>query len=370
MDATVMSYKEVQSAATDLFASQAVKAVFVDGQPGVGKTAMGTYIQQALGLANRFIIKPGHHDPIDFQGVPVPDHASHMTYFFPSGDLLPPSNLEGGCLMIWDETSDCPQAVQNLICQAVFEGGLHGYRFPENTYHFLTGNRVSDKSGSQRVVTNSVTESVGSPWSQPQMRYSTTGCRQGGLPPVLAFLKLCGGDPVNPNDRAKDGRRIPTFFNSFDPLDPSQLVKPIFATSRSWEAASKMVHYADANRMDDGRLLSRLAGLISTPVAMKFVPFRSESIHMPDPDAILRGDKIPAPTKQSILWPLTITLVTKVTKGTWKNMDNWLKQKAIGAEFRILAIRMAFDTKAAKLISPDFNATLQEADVKAAMTAR
>ncbi len=91
---------------------------------------------------------------------------------------------------------------------------------------------------------------------------------------------------------------------------------------------------------------------------------------MPDPDAILRGDNIPVPTKQSVLWSLVITLVTKVQKNNWKHMDAWLKQKGQPAEFRILAIRMAFDTKAAKLIGPDFNATLQEPDVKQALTAQ
>lgn len=370
MDATVLGYVDCQAAVTDLFLSGAVRACFVDGQPGIGKTSMAEYIQAAMGLQHRFIIKPGHHDPIDFQGVPVPDHTEKMTFFYPSGDLLPPSDLVGGCLMVWDETSDCVQAVQNLICQGVFEGGLHGYKFPKDTYHFLTGNRVSDRSGSQRVVTklgNRVGWFTLEPTTTEVFDY---GLRMGWNASVLAFLKLHGEDPINPNDKEKEGRRRPTFFNSFDPQDAAQGVKPIFATSRSWEAGSKMAHFADANKMNDGRLLTRMAGLLSTPVAAKFVPFRSEAAHMPDPEAILRGEKVPVPTKQSVLWPLTITLVTKVQKSTWKHMDAWLKTKGIGAEFRILAIRMAFDTKAAKLIGPDFNATLQEPDVKQALTAQ
>lgn len=370
MDATILGYRDTQAAVVDTFASGAVKANYVDGPPGIGKTAMGAYIREALGLEHSFIIKPGHHDPIDFQGVPVPDHTSRMTHFFPSGDLLPPPDLKGGCLMIWDEVSDSAQAIQNLICQAVFEGGLHGYVFPKDTYHFLTGNRVADKSGAQRVVTK-LGNRVGWFTLEPQIdEVFDYGLNHGWEPSVLAFLKLRGGDPVNPNDRAKDGRRIPTFFNSFDPVDAAQLVKPIFASSRSWEACSKLVAYGTSKGMSDGALLTRCAGLISTPVASAFVPFRTESSSMPDPLAILRGDNVPVPSKQSVMWSLTITLVTKVTKETWKNMDTWLKKKGQSAEFRILAVRMAFDTKATKLMSPDFNATLMEPDIQEALSAR
>lgn len=89
---------------------------------------------------------------------------------------------------------------------------------------------------------------------------------------------------------------------------------------------------------------------------------------MPDPDAILRGDKVPFPKKESVLWTLTITLVTRVLKDNWANMDKWLKQGP--AEFRVLAVRLAFDTKAKDLIGPAFNATLQEADIRQALTAK
>lgn len=369
MDATIVTYQQFLTAAPLVYAS-GMKAIYLDSQPGTGKTASGAYIQQKLGLKHRFIIKPGHHDPIDFQGLPVPDHTSKMSYFYPSGDLLPPPDLEGGCLVILDEMSDSPQMVQNLCCQWVYEDGLHSYRNPPNTVFLLTGNRVADRSGAQRVVTklgNRVAWFTLAPTVDELFDY---GVSQGWNPTVLAFLKLRGGDPINPNDRSKEGRIIPTYFNSFDTSDPAQSIKPVFASSRSWEFTSNLMNYIDEKhpKIDDGTLLTMAASLVGTPVATALVPFRSEAQHMPDPAAILRGDKVAFPKKQSVLWTLTISLVSRVTKDTWSNMDTWLKQGP--AEFRILAVRMAFDTKAAKLIGPAFNATLQEPDVKQAITSK
>lgn len=368
-DLSVLSYQECLSTICDVF-NAGINAVLLDGPPGGGKTTMAKYIQQRLAIKHRFVLKPGHHDVVDFQGCPVPSHEDKRTYFYPSADLLPPSDLQGGCVMVWDEIADAPTPNQNLCCQGIFEGGLHGYKFPENTVHFLTANRVSDRSGANRIVTklgNRVAWYTLDPTIEELYRH---GVEMGWDPQVLSFIKLRGADPINPNDRAKDGRPVPTYFNSFDPSDPAQLVKPVFASSRSIEFASNLVKWVNTYNpgMKDGALLARLAGIVGGPWATAFVPWRTEHAHMPDPDAILRGEKIPFPTKQSVMWTLVTTLVTRVTKSQWKHLAAWLKQGP--AEMYIYAVRLSFDTKVAKLQGPDFQTTLQEADVKQALTAK
>lgn len=370
VDATVVSYQEFINAAADLYAA-GCNAIVVQGPPGCGKTASAPYLQKKLGLAYRFMIKPGHHDVLDFQGLPVPDHNIKRTFFYPSGDLLPADDLKGGVLMVWDEGPDAPIPIQNLMCQALLEGGLHGYTFPENTKHLITGNRVFDRAGAQRLVTK-LANRAGMFTLVPHIEELVMhGMASGWNPAVLAFLKLVGGDPVNPNDRAKDGRSVPTFFNSFDPNDPQQSLVPAFSSSRSWEFTSDLMNYMDKFNpgIGDAALVTRAAAFLGTPVASKFVPFRADAIHMPNPDDILAGKKVAFPTKQSVLWTLTITLVTRVKKDTWKHMDAWL-QKSPAKEFRMLAIRLAFDSKAKELIGPDFNTTLQEAEVQQALKAK
>lgn len=371
MDFTVLNYKQCQAAVSDIFLSGAFRAAFVDGRPGCGKTAMGEYIQSTIGVLNRFIIKPGHHEPFDFHGLPVPNHTDRTTDFYPSSDLLPKPTLTGGCLMIWDEIGDAMVPIQNLVCQAIFEGGLHGYRFPENTYHFLTANRVSDRSGSNRIVTKLANRCARFTLEPEVDELFDFGIRNDWAPSVLAFLKLRGNDPVNPNDKkATSTDYRATYFNSFDPNDPAQSVKSVFSSSRTWEAASKLVNWIDrSNRgISDPDLLSRVSSLLGSPVASAYVPFRSEVLHMPNPDDIAAGKKVAYPKKTSMLWALTISLVSRATKTNFETIYEWLS-KGENKEFSILFVKQCFDNKAAQLISPGFNKVLQDGDIRQALSA-
>lgn len=368
MDASIVSYEEGVSVIADCFASGGLNAALLEGMPGTGKTAMRFSLQKRLSLANCFMIKPGHHDKLDFNGLPVADMPAKRADFLPFGSLLPPSDLKGGTLMVWDEIGDAEVDIQNLIGQAVNEGRFHNYVFPENTYHFLTTNAVAHRSGAKRIITK-LGNRVG--WWQlvPLLdEVFNHGMKEGWNPMVLAFLKARGNEPINPNDTGKSGFR-PTYLNTFDPTDPAQLARPVYASSRSIDYASRMMNYLEAKhpRMDRGAIATRLAGIVGTPWAMAFLGFREDAKHMPDVDDILAGRKVPFPKaeQQSVLWSLALRLVMKADKVTWGHADAYLKQGP--AEFRILAVRQAFDNRLAHLIGPAFQATLAEPDVKQAI---
>jgi hypothetical protein len=369
MDATIVSCRELVAAGSDLYAS-GMLAVLVDGPPGIAKTTLSSSIQHALGIQNRFMIKPGHHESIEFNGVPVADLGKMKAHLLRISSLLPDPELKGGCMLVGDEIGDADKSVQNLWCQLVLEGGFHNYLLPEGTIHYMTTNRVADRSGANRIVTklgNRVAWFTLKPTVQEVFEY---GISKGWNPIVLAFLKLKGPNPINPNDRADAEGYIPTYFNSFDTKDPAQMVKPIFASSRSIEFASNLMNYLDKHspNISRGDLLTRVASLCGTPWATAFAPFRDEAMTMPDPDLILAGKKLPYPKLQSIMWTLTISLVHRCTKHNWKHVDAFLKQGP--AEYRMLAVRQAFDNRAAQLIGPDFNATLQEEDIQQALKAK
>ncbi len=372
MDATKVSYQQFIPAAADVLAS-GMNAILVDGPPGVGKTAAAPYIAEKLGYQHIYMIKPGHHDVLDFQGLPVPDHEHKVTRFYPSGDLLPPFNLKGGCLMVLDEAGDSMVPIQNLLCQMVNELGLHSYKFPTPTKFLMTTNRAADRSGANRILTKLANRVAWFTLEPTVNELVMHGMKTGWNPTVLAFLKQRGAESINPDNRVGKGGmvNIPTYFNSFDPTDPAQLVKPLFASSRSWEFVSNLFNHIDKNKIGigDPDLMIRTAALIGTAVASAVIPYRSEAAHMPDPDLILAGKNVPLPTKQTVLWALTMSLVSRVKKNQWKNMDNWMR-KLPQKEYRVLAVRMAFDTKAAELIGPDFNATLQEEDMNQAISGR
>jgi hypothetical protein len=179
---------------------------------------------------------------------------------------------------------------------------------------------------------------------------------------VLAFIKMHGGELINPSDKKENA---PTFFNSFDPTDPQQIAKPQFSSSRSLEFTSDYFNYVDANEpgLSNGHILGEVAGLIGTTVATKLVAFRDVANTMPDPDAILKGQKVPYPEKQAVLWALTLTLTSKVKKDSVKHLHAFLDKGP--HEYLALAARICFDTKVSELACDDFHKFLQNPKLKA-----
>jgi len=360
-DASVMSYNAALAAIVRLYKS-GVDAVLLLGPPGTGKTAMRHEIAQRTGLAHQFMIKLAHHEVPDVAGVPVARDDTKRTHFYPSADMLPPEGLTGGLLFTSDETGDCNVSQQNLLCQMVFEKRVHTYEFPPNTKFFMTSNRVADRSGANRIATklgNRAATITLRPTPDELFMY---GAKAGWNAHVLAFVKMKGSERINPSDNRADA---PTYFNSFDPSDPAQMVVPQFASSRSYEFASNYLHYIDRHEpgLDAGTVVSELAAIIGTPVASALGAFRKIASQMPDPYAILAGKTVAYPTKQEVLWSLTLTLASKAEKANVKHLHAWLDRGP--EEYLALAARVLFDTRASDLAGPEFNKMIMSPKLKA-----
>lgn len=371
-DLSVMSYDASVAAAVRLINSSRhnasnddakLRAISIDGPPGCGKTSTRHPIAQALGFRHQFIIKASHHEVTEIQGLPVPSEETKLTHYYPSADMLPPQDLEGGQLVTWDECADYNVSQQNLVCQAIFEGRFHNYVFAPNTYFLLTSNRVADRSGANRIVTK-LGNRCASITMQPTVdELFNYGAMHGWNPALLAFLKLKGPEQINPSDTR--GAAAPTFFNSFDPTDPMQMVKPQFASSRSYEFTSNYLNYIDEHEpgIDEGTVTSDVAAIIGTPVAVALVASRKIALTMPDPDAILAGKRVPQPTKQEVCWALALTLAARSDK---KNLEHGFAYMDQGSpEFLALYARVVYDTKMPGIAGPALHKLIQSPKLKA-----
>lgn len=366
MDATIGDYPEVLSSTIRLMRA-GTRAVLVLGPPGVGKTAMRHEIQAALSYQHQFMIKLSHHDVPDVAGVPVPDHEVKRTTFYPSSDMLPPSDLEGGLLVTIDEVGDCNIAQQNLACQMVLENCIHSYTFPHDTKFLLTSNRVADRAGANRIVTklgNRCAIMTLQPSVDSLFAY---GAGHGWNPLLLAFLKMHGAERINPEDKRE---HPPTYLNSFDPTSPEQINLPTFASSRSHEEVSKYLNYVDTSEptLDPVIIMRDTAAHVGTPVASKLSAFREVAIHMPDPTAIAKDpDMVPLPTKEEVMWSITLTLASRADKKNVEAFAKWLKKGP--AEFYVLFGRLCFDTRYRETM-PALNKVLQDPALKSILLAR
>lgn len=370
-DATILSYNETVNAGIRILRSgknaiaagrQGVRAFFVLGPPGTGKTAMRDAIAQGLGLRHQFILTMSHFEVPDIAGVPVPMMDTRRTHFFASADMLPPEGLKGGLLVTLDEVGDYNIAQQNLTCQFIFTNRTHNYEFPPDTCYFLTSNRVSDRSGANRILTKLGNRGAMVTVNPQPDELFDYGAKHGWNPTVLAFIKMHGGEQINPSD--KRGVNSPTYFNSFDPADQAQMAMPQFSSSRSLDFVSSYFNDLEVNEpgLGDGHVIGDVAAMIGTPVASKLVAFRKIAMTMPDPDAILKGQKVPYPTKQEVLWALTLTLASKCKKADVKYLHAFLDKGP--DEYLALAARLLFDTKVSELSGDEFHKLLQNPKLK------
>lgn len=363
-DVTSMSYESALAAACRLFNSNAVEAFTLKGPPGCGKTSMSVEIAPRISLPNIWMIKAAHHEVYDFAGVPVAIHDIKRTLMYPSGDMLPPENVPH--LMVIDEIGDCNVQQQNLVCQMIFEKRLHNYVFAPGTKFFLTTNRLSDRSGAGNIVTklgNRCATATLAPTSDELFNY---GVRHGWNPIILAFIKRHGPERINPSDKREDA---PTYFNSFDPSDKFQLMNPVFASSRSYEFASRYLNYVDQHEahLPEGTVMSELATMISHTVALKLSAFRKIAVEMPDPELILQGKDVPYPKKQEVMWSLTISLASRATKKNVGNIHKFLEQGP--DEFLALGARIIFDSRINEVAGPEFDKIVQSKRLKAMFSA-
>ncbi len=364
-DATVMGYQEclawscrMINANIDSIKEGRLSGIAVEGPPGCGKTMMRHDLSRLTGLAHQFIIKLGHHEVYEVAGLPVPNEATKRTHFYPSADILPPEDLVGGLLFTSDESGDLTISQQNLLCQLIHERRLHSWAAPLRTFFFITSNRVADRSGANRTITklnNRIARATMRPIPDETFTY---GAYNGWNPTLLAFIKTVGGELINPSDKREEA---PTFYNSFDPSDPTQKQ---FSSCRSLEFVSDYLNYIDAKEpnLPEGHVLSDLSTIIGQVVAGKITGYRKMASMMPDPHAILRGEKVPA-CKQEILWALTLTLVNLVKKDSVKHLHSFLDRGP--DEYLALAARLCFDTKVTELSGKDYHAMLQNPKIKA-----
>jgi len=366
MNITEVGFNEALQSAVRLYKS-GTRAFLLQGPPGCGKTIMRHEIQRLLAYQHGWITKLSHHDVPDVAGVPVPQHDIKRTLFYPSADMLPPDNLEGGLLVTLDEIGDCNISQQNLACQMVLENGIHGYQFPEDTRFLLTSNRVADRSGSNRIVTK-LGNRVASATLVPNVDdLFDHGAANGWNPVLLAFLKMHGAERINPEDKRE---HAPTYLNSFDPMAPDQINTPTFASSRSHEFASNYLNYIDANEpnLDPVVVMRDTAMLLGTVAASKLSAFRDVAKNMPDPNAIARNPMaVPMPADTGVLWALSLTLVSRADKKNVENFATYLKRGP--AEYFVLFGRLAFDTRYQQCM-PVLTKVLQDPLLKSILLAR
>jgi len=215
MNPTTMTLGTARKLLVNMFAHNRTQAALLLSSPGIGKTSICYAIADSVGLPRDRVLlfRPSLRDPVDLMGTPNP--TTEVTRWLPPEEFYQFRVGTGPGLIIWDELLQGDEQMQNAIAGCMLDNVLGGLRIDDKVLQIATANRVEDRAGSKRMVTQLGNRVWQGTVTTNIEEWSSWAIDAGIAPEVLAFLRF-----------------KPDALNDFNPN------RPINATPRSWELTS------------------------------------------------------------------------------------------------------------------------------------
>jgi hypothetical protein len=255
---------------------------FLWGAPGIGKSSIIKQIAKEKNL-ECIDLRLSLLDPTDLKGIPFYEKESHSALW------APPSFLprEGEGILFLDELNAAAPAVQASAYQLILDRKVGEYTLPEGWSIVAAGNREGDRGVVYRLPSPLANRFV-----HIEMEVSVEDWRDWAVK-----------SRIDPRLIAYIGFKNSALFE-FDPLKNLRS----FATPRSWEAVHKILQ----SPLPRNLLLEAVSGAVGEGTAVDFLGYCKIMDHLPDVDAILRGEAFEAPSDLSTLYALSNVLVSHV----------------------------------------------------------
>lgn len=303
-----MRPKQLSETLKALFAVN--RTVCVEGSPGGGKTSIIRQVAEDLGVAYIERHLPTSL-PEDF-GIPYPK-ADSDTFEFKLPDWFPVKGKapDEGILCFDDRNQASPdlQKILANICQA---RTLHGAELPDGWQVVSTGNRQSDRAGSNRVLSHLRDRETVLELDTHLDDFCAWGMENGVPSEAIAFLQY-----------------RPNLLHDFDPQ------KDISPTPRSWvEGVFNLM-----GKVPVDSEYSVFSGAVGEGAAAEFTGFLRIFRNLPDPDHIMNNPTTAdVPNDPATLYAISGSLANRVDK---TNIDNLTKYLArVPKEFSVLTMTM------------------------------
>jgi len=261
--------------------------VMLWGPPGVGKSQMIAQVAEKHGVP-LIDIRLSQMEPSDLRGIPFRDNEL-VEWAIPA--MLPDEKRHGtsGVLFL-DEITSAPPSVSAAAYQLILDRKLGAYEIPQGWAIFAAGNRQGD-----RGVTYTMPAPLANRFSHFEVDINVDDWV------AWAYAN-------NIDDRVIAFVRFrPELLFDFDPAhNPSA-----FPTPRSWEfahrALQKFEHQHDL-------LLGGLQACVGQAAGIEVKAFIDNLDQMPDLDAIVRGEQVPAPKEIDLQYAVASALVGRAIR--------------------------------------------------------
>lgn len=328
----------------------AERGAIVLGSPGGGKTSV---VRSEAGAANAaFIASPPLPtlDPTDLRGIPrietidgVPRTVWSVPDFLP---MAPPASDSGLGVILYDDFTTAPPAVQAPFYQLWLEGHLGNYKMPGGWIQFATGNYDTDRAGTHRSLTP-----MRSRWITLHLGSDPETFARGA---VRAWADGDGDVKTLPTLSARPRIIRPEIvaFIRFRPETLNQFNADAlsYPCERSWEIASDVLYAIEALGNVDGSVEhALLAGCVGMGAAAELLGFLRHARSLPDIDSIIRHPKKAiVPKEPAALYAVAAALARKASVENFAAVVEYLGR--IPKEFQVFSVRDAItrDGKIAK----------------------
>ena len=256
--------------------------VMLWGPPGVGKSQIVSQVaeQHKVPVID---LRLSQMEPSDLRGIPF-RVGETVEWAIPA--MLPNAEKHGSeGILFLDEITSAPPSVSAAAYQLILDRSLGNYEVPPAWAIFAAGNRQGD-----RGVTYTMPAPLANRFSHFEFDVNlddwVAWAYANGIDErVIAFLRF-----------------RPELLFDFDPTH-----NPVaFPSPRSWEFAHRALQKFGNN---SELLLGALQACVGQAAGIEFNAFVASLDQMPDLDAIIRGEHVPAPTEIDLQYAVASALV-------------------------------------------------------------
>lgn len=340
---------------TDMYSSviknriplKTMPAVMLWGPPGVGKSQavrqMAAGITEKTGKACHVTdVRLLLFNPIDLRGIPTANADKTLAVWLrPQIFDMDPSDKVVNILFL-DEISAAPQSVQAAAYQIALDRTVGEHRLPDNCIVIAAGNRLTDRSVAYKMPKALANRLLHIEVEGNLKSWQAWAVGRGIHPMVVGFLSF-----------------RQNYLMGFDAASEDLA----FATPRSWEMVSNILHGMGT---DTKKVHPLIAGLVGSGVAVEFRTFCSIYRDLPSIEDIFNGKMPPAPKSTDALYALTssMTAYAREHKTELAKLANSIRYaERLPADFSALLLRdymyLEKDFKNVLMRIPEFSHWLQ-----------
>ncbi|MBI3563184.1 MAG: AAA family ATPase [Gammaproteobacteria bacterium] len=261
--------------------------VMLWGPPGVGKSQMIAQVAKRND-AMLIDIRLSQMEPSDLRGIPF-RQGELVEWAIPA--MLPDAKRHGARgILFLDEITSAPPSVSAAAYQLILDRRLGAYQIPEGWAIFAAGNRQGDRG---------VTYSMPSPLANRFSHFDVD---------INVDDWVAWAYANNIDDRIIAFIRFrPELIFDFDPAhNPAAFPSP-----RSWEFAHRAIQKFEQR---PELLLGALQACVGQAAGIELKAFIDNLDQMPDLDAIVRGEAVPAPKAIDLQYAVATALVGRAIR--------------------------------------------------------